>query len=476
MHEQYINYFIDENRKVPWIIRKENKGWKYRKYKPISNMEVVDHLNQQYHVGIYRKTSSYFFLDLDNKSHPTKFILPLEERFTKVSSSFPVSPQIIQSSDSKGLHAYYFFDKSYLVDQIKPIIIRRLQRMGIILEDGQYELFPTFKGNGHRLPFGKDSFLLDSNFNPTHSNPIEGIDPFFRGIHSHTLNLDEIMKEDENWENCIEEENNFENGTYNNIISNNIDNNLINLSSLPSLPLHTDNVSSFLHLRAENLWEEGIQAFGTRNSITWHLICHCYWNGLDKDETYEKIEEWLYEKNNGLSNDWNKRKDWVLKDLRESITRRFAYGGGRKAYLTIGDLKRMVLLIGDDLKKFQFLYDLLLYVKGKVKNEHLSIPKVVFESFRGAGRNTYVKQVQFCKENKIIELVREYSTDKHRAREYRCLFEFSNDTPPIRSLEYGLYQVMQPEEIKGRYGRYYFKKILEAVHQQKEEEVIAGAA
>jgi hypothetical protein len=466
MHDQYINYFIDQKRKKPWIIRKENIGWKYRKDKSISNIELEDHLNQQYHVGILRKTSSYFFIDLDNKSHSKKPILALEERFNKVSSSFPVSPTLIQSSDSKGLHTYYGLDKSYPVEQIKSIISKRLRRMGIILKNGQYELFPTFNGNGHRLPFGKDSYLLDSNFNPIHSNSIEGIDPFFRGINSHTLNLDEILKEDEKWENCLYEEN-----LGNNSID--IDNN--NLLYLPSLPPYTDKPSPFFHHEAENLWENGIQAFSTRNETTWILICNCYWNGLNKDETYEKIEEWLYEKNNGLSNDWNNRKDWVLKDLRSSISRRFAYGGGRRTFLTVGDLRKIILTVSDDYKKLQFIYDLLLYIK-KVNNEHLYISWKTFASFNGSSWRTYLANVEFCENNRIIEFVRNHSTDNHRAREYRCLFYFSHHTPPVMSLEHGLCQIMEPEEIKERYGRYLFKKILEAVHQQQEEEVIAGAA
>jgi len=478
MHDEYINYFIDDHRRIPWI-RRGKTGWKYIASNPIARNDVIHHLEQKHHVGVFRRESSYFLIDTDNKENPKPDEESLETRFHKISSSFPVSPTIIQSSSSKGLHLYYFLDKSYPVERIKEIITQRLNRNGIHLKPGQYELFPTFKSRGHRLPFGRGSYLLDYHLNPIHSKPIQGIDLFFHGLKSKIIPFDDLLREEEKWKSVIEEFHEirknkgtiYKDNTNNNnstIIKNSTNN--FSFSSSPS-----NKAPPFLHLNAEKLWEEGLRVPASRNESLLILINDGYWEGLDEQETYEKIEEWLYKKNNGLSKDWNERPDWVLQNLRYAIEKRYTFGGQRQVFLTRGNVRRIVLITGNisrkskRFKRLQFLYDLLLYIK-RVKDEHLYLSWKILTSFNGSSWRTCQENIQFCEEHQILEFVRNHSMDLRRAREYRCLFEFSRDTPPVRSLEQGLSQLLKPEEIRERYGRYYLGKILKALEREEEKE------
>ena len=93
----------------------------------------------------------------------------------------------VRSSDSEGLHLYYFFNKDMPTFELACAMRRAIEEAGFEIRSGQIELFPNTKQykkqqkgkrkefsyyNGHRLPLQKGSYLLDNDFIP-YSNKLE---------------------------------------------------------------------------------------------------------------------------------------------------------------------------------------------------------------------------------------------------------------------------------------------------------------
>ena len=118
--------------------------------------------------------TNYYVLDLDRWScyHP----LNSRERFNDVLRAMEEvggrRPVIVQSSDSGGIHVYYFLPERVHTFTLAITIKRALNKHKLILVPGRLEIFPNVKGwgsdkvtnyNGHRLPLQHGSYLLDAD-------------------------------------------------------------------------------------------------------------------------------------------------------------------------------------------------------------------------------------------------------------------------------------------------------------------------
>ena len=88
---------------------------------------------------------------------------------------------IVRSSDSEGLHIYFFFPEPLNSFKVACALKYAVMQEGYKVQQGILEIFPNPKQyakkgfshyNGHRLPLQKDSFLLDDDYQP-YSNSIE---------------------------------------------------------------------------------------------------------------------------------------------------------------------------------------------------------------------------------------------------------------------------------------------------------------
>ena len=127
--------------------------------------------------------TNYFLLDVDSGStyHSTNDA----ENFNTVLATMEgiglCRPVIIQSSPSGGIHVYYFFNEKHNSFDLATAVFLALVQKGIIIKDGQLELFPNPKSYGkdkptdfkaHRLPLQAGSYLLDASLQPE-SNDLE---------------------------------------------------------------------------------------------------------------------------------------------------------------------------------------------------------------------------------------------------------------------------------------------------------------
>ncbi|MDJ0634046.1 MAG: hypothetical protein QNJ34_12725 [Xenococcaceae cyanobacterium MO_188.B29] len=78
---------------------------------------------------------------------------------------------IVQSSLSRGLHLYFFFDRPVNTFRLACVMNKAAVEAGLEVKRGQLETFPNTKAynklfHGHRLPLQQGSYLLDSDYIP----------------------------------------------------------------------------------------------------------------------------------------------------------------------------------------------------------------------------------------------------------------------------------------------------------------------
>ena len=84
---------------------------------------------------------------------------------------------LVQSSDSGGLHLYFFLDRPVNTFRLACVMNKAAASAQLEIKRGQLETFPNTKRynslfNGHRLPLQQGSYLLDKDYTP-YSNRLE---------------------------------------------------------------------------------------------------------------------------------------------------------------------------------------------------------------------------------------------------------------------------------------------------------------
>lgn len=136
------------------------------------------YLNEEILLGIRpRAYTNYLMMDIDRKgaNHPYND----KERYGGILQAGEeiglCRPLVINSSDSEGLHVYYFLPDQLHSFTLAATMEKALLERGFKLQDGHLELFPNPKPYNflkptsfipHRLPLQQDSFLLDWDLNP----------------------------------------------------------------------------------------------------------------------------------------------------------------------------------------------------------------------------------------------------------------------------------------------------------------------
>jgi hypothetical protein len=155
-------------------------------------------------VGVcFKKFTQYCLLDVDRGSavHPDNDSTKYAQLLAALRTIGLISPVLVRSSWSEGLHIYYPLPKAVSSFGLACAIKWTLFNAGILLADGQVEVFPNAKGYGkdgnfvqyksHRLPLQPESgsALLNATLEP-YSDSIEDLlDEFKQASRQQDLKL-----------------------------------------------------------------------------------------------------------------------------------------------------------------------------------------------------------------------------------------------------------------------------------------------
>ncbi|MGF1979795.1 MAG: hypothetical protein RMY30_029995 [Nostoc sp. CmiSLP01] len=125
----------------------------------------------------FTKETNYLLIDLDRKSplHPSNSRIKYQQLLASLEEIGLCRPIPIQSSDSAGLHIYYFLEEKQHSYTLACAIQQTLEAAGFKIKGGELEIFPNCKVyskgspsnfNAHRLPLQTGSYVLDDCLEP----------------------------------------------------------------------------------------------------------------------------------------------------------------------------------------------------------------------------------------------------------------------------------------------------------------------
>ncbi len=161
----------------------ERPAWKTESAYPLQPRNLWDtYCNSSHLLGLrFGKETRYALLDIDRGSryhflnNPRQFKSILE-----ICEGIGLCrPLVIQSSDSGGIHVYFFLPEPIPTFKLACAIKFALLEAGVLCKPGEIESFPNVKAyaknkpsnyNAHRLPLQVGSVLLDDDFEPLTNN------------------------------------------------------------------------------------------------------------------------------------------------------------------------------------------------------------------------------------------------------------------------------------------------------------------
>lgn len=161
----------------------ERPAWKTESAYPLQPRNLWDtYCDSSRLLGLrFGKETRYALLDIDRGSRyhflndPRQFKSILE-----ICEGIGLCrPLVIQSSDSGGIHIYFFLPEPIPTFKLACAIKFALLEAGVLLQPGEIESFPNVKAyaknkpskyNAHRLPLQVGSVLLDDDFEPLTNN------------------------------------------------------------------------------------------------------------------------------------------------------------------------------------------------------------------------------------------------------------------------------------------------------------------
>ncbi|BAT56984.1 hypothetical protein NOS3756_59960 (plasmid) [Nostoc sp. NIES-3756] len=157
----------------------ERPQWQTENRYPLQPRNLwQQYLNSNVLLGLrFAKETNYLVIDLDTKSpiHPSNSRINYLQLLASLEEIGLCRPIPIQSSDSGGLHIYYFLEEKQHSYTLACAIYQTLQAAGFKIKGGELEIFPNCKVyskggpsnfNAHRLPLQTGSYVLDDCLEP----------------------------------------------------------------------------------------------------------------------------------------------------------------------------------------------------------------------------------------------------------------------------------------------------------------------
>jgi hypothetical protein len=149
--------------------------WKtIRKYRLTAQKLWYKYTDPDQVLGVrFGSLTNYALYDLDNLSsyHPLLDEKSLQKLKWQLEDWGIFDLFEVQSSASQGIHLYFYLAKPVSSFKLACLMTKAAYDAGLIVENGQLEVFPNTKAwgslyQGHRLPLQQDSYLLDKDYVP----------------------------------------------------------------------------------------------------------------------------------------------------------------------------------------------------------------------------------------------------------------------------------------------------------------------
>jgi hypothetical protein len=177
---RFFHYF---NHTWDFILKPSDGEWKTYTEFPLKPRTLWRfYTGERVIVGLrFDEQTNYGLLDLDAGSlyHPSNDPVTFRKLIKTLRKLGIYRIKVISSSDSGGLHVYFFLPDFVRTIELAAGLKQKLTKAGFEISPGKLEIFPNTKRysdrqitlyNGHRLPLQEGSYLLDENFQPVSNN------------------------------------------------------------------------------------------------------------------------------------------------------------------------------------------------------------------------------------------------------------------------------------------------------------------
>jgi len=396
----------------PYYKKNPGPGWHKVEGRYVSEAHLRGHVAGKFSLGYPCKSfTKWAAVDIDR--HNGESDAEIFGAGETVLQAFPeATPVILQSSESRGLHIFFYLPEASWSESAARFCKDRLKECGL----ERLEVFPMGTKN-FRIPFGKGSLLLDRDFCPRFPSNVAGFQAFLRQIENGEIEPLEIPAE-------------------------------YRATSIPTQSTYpprkgrriilSGSTSPFMR-DIDLLLREGLQKpeallslkpgdAGKRNSQTMKLNWFCFViRRYTPEQTLKFLNKWITEKNNGLSADFNRDPAKVYAH-HERIVKGFDWekvgkGKGQKARTITRSQYRAIeqRLASLGLRKPEkALYGALLKHCAKwcdLSQEwtEVEIPR---EYLRGAVKN-YYRHLPRLKEAGLVAEIRRENRAENRCKTYR---------------------------------------------------------
>lgn len=357
----------------PYALQWPGNNWKTR-YKPVSDPLLQAHLEGKYWVAVRASWyPTYFFLDIDSPNTDTVDKIVEVLRLREGQYKMMTSPSYSQTGNLHLVVKPEYKNKR---------VTHRLGYEALRNSVGKIcEVYPQLKRK-FRLPLGKGQFLLGSygevqDFRPWWESLywIEKIDP---------LEVDTLSFQPE--------------------------------LPFPNIVKKEDHPRRWRKSKEiEELYEEGLQAFGTRHSSTWDLALSLWRANFLPKEAVEVLKKWIRKKHNRFSKTINSGN---FKAVDDEIARQVQWIWGNfrpypdsphnlEGYVTLEDLKWIAKVYPCNVVNQKRLFSLICYMRPRSHHDFVYVPHHIWRE-EVANDRTYQDFLQDLEEKRLLDSVSSY--------------------------------------------------------------------
>lgn len=377
--EDYKKIFIQ--RYPRYAVKSARSGtWKTRN-KPLSDPAIKAHLEGKYSVaGLGPWYPPFIILDIDNREY---------EEVEKIRSRLELTDSNSMILESESENSYHILLKGEY--HKKPPTLKLLKEVTLnFARSNGIEIYPQ-ANRPIRLPFGK------------HQDPI---DPIYAGL---------------DWQQLLYWYNKFDPLDLSFIPSHQMVFNFEPIFKLNPenirLPADLQKGPVKTRLRAEELFEEGLQGPSSRNESQFYVL-HLLWRrNLPKENAIKIVWNWINKKHNGYSKDiWShpgrvykeieRQADYVwrtfeIDQVYPDSTHNLFHG-----YITKADIPDIVNATGGSLPRMKFLFNLVKYSYPRRYRKFISIHRD--KLVKWSSHRTYQKYLNEFEAGGIAERKKSY--------------------------------------------------------------------
>jgi hypothetical protein len=221
---------------------------------------------------------------------------------------------------------------------------------------------------------------------------------------------------------------------------------------------------------AQDLFENGLQGFNTRDSSQFELVRYLWRANFTREATHATIWDWIKKKHNGFSEGYPKDPKRVYRHIGDQTKQYFNYmlrgrvypdqiQTSHQGYICKSDLINIVELAQGSLPRIRFGFNLVKFMNPRQHRDDVTVSRSLLRKW--SSNKTYLKHIQFLDSKGLLTRGNDYSRIEHASKSLKLTWDYQKESDgifyegrAIQDLEKAVATIFKPEEFRGLLRRY----------------------